>query len=112
MITHVVLLSLTDPADRAEAVTRLVQLPDSIPEITSLSVGTDTVGTEGASDLVLITTHVDSSSLSAYQSHTVHQEFLSWLRPRLASRAVVDSADLQSSNSSHGSDQLGEHDEN
>lgn len=95
VITHVVLLTLKDPADRDEAVSRLATLPESIPEIESLQVGTDGVATDGASDIVLITTHGDSSSLNTYQSHTVHQEFLSWLRPRLASRAVVDSADLR-----------------
>lgn len=95
MISHVVLLTLQDPEDRDEAVARLAKLPESIPEIASMQVGTDTVGTEGASDIVLITTHGDSSSLNTYQSHTVHQEFLSWLRPRLASRSVVDTENLR-----------------
>ncbi|MFZ1362976.1 MAG: Dabb family protein [Candidatus Nanopelagicales bacterium] len=96
MITHVVLLALNDPADRDEAVARLSALPQSIPEIATLQVGVDTEATDGASDIVLITTHDDSSSLKAYQSHTVHQEFLSWLRPKLASRAVVDTNSLNS----------------
>lgn len=91
-----VLLKLVDLSDRDEAIKRLSELPASIPEIASLQLGQDSEGTDGASDIVLITTHDDSSSLKAYQSHTVHQEFLSWLRPRLESRAVVDTDSLNS----------------
>lgn len=90
MITHTVLLSFTESADVAEAKTRLEALPAQIDDIRSLWVGLDVVRTESSYDLVLVTTHDDVAGLTAYQGHVVHQEFLAWLKPRLAARAVVD----------------------
>jgi hypothetical protein len=90
VITHTVLISFTEPADVAEAKSRLEALPPQIDAIRSLWVGLDVVRTESSYDLVLVTTHDDVAGLVAYQGHPVHQEFLAWLKPRLAARAVVD----------------------
>jgi Stress responsive A/B Barrel Domain len=90
VITHTVLISFTEPADVPEAKSRLEALPAQIDDIRSLWVGLDVVRTESSYDLVLVTTHDDVTGLVAYQGHPVHQEFLAWLKPRLAARAVVD----------------------
>lgn len=90
MIRHVVLMRFEDAADAPEAKARLEALPDQISEIASLDVGLDVLRSDVSFDLALVTTHTDLSALSAYQQHPVHQEFLSWVRPRLAARAVVD----------------------
>lgn len=90
MITHVVLLKLTDPNDRSEAISRLKALAEAIDEVETLACGTDDYASPGAFDIVLVTTHRDSIGLNAYQSHTVHREFIDWLKPRLEARAVVD----------------------
>ena len=93
MLTHVVVFKFADPSNREEAKRRLEELAGQIPEIRTLTVGLDALGTEVAYDAVLITTHADSDELRAYQSHPVHQEFGAWLRPLLTSRIVVDYED-------------------
>lgn len=90
MIRHVVLMKFTDRADAPEAKTRLEALPAGIPEIRSLEVGLDVLGTAVSYDLVLVTTHDDVAGLQAYQTHPVHQAFGEWVRPRLTGRVVVD----------------------
>ena len=90
MLTHVVVFKFADAANREEAKTRLEALPVQIPEIRTLTVGLDSVGSEVSHDAVLITTHTDADELRAYQSHPIHQEFGAWLRPLLTSRVVVD----------------------
>lgn len=90
MLTHVVLLRFTDPDDAPEAQARLEALLGQIPELLTLQTGRDVVGVPDAAHVALITTHDDVPGLKAYQGHPVHQEFLDWLRPRLAARTVVD----------------------
>jgi Stress responsive A/B Barrel Domain len=91
-LTHAVMFTLHDPADAAEAVQRLRALGGRIPALQSVAAGTSSSG--GAPHVLLITEHADDAGLQAYQAHPVHQEFLSWLRPRVADRTAVDSTDL------------------
>ena len=93
MIRHVVLMKLTDPADAAETKARLEALPAAIPQIRSLEVGIDVLRTDASYDLSLVTTHDSTTTLQEYQDHPVHQEFRTWIGPRLTARAVVDSED-------------------
>lgn len=90
MIRHVVLLRFTEPADAAEAKRRLDGLVGQVPSLRSLDAGLDVLRTEPSYDLALLTTHDDLAGLAAYQDHPAHQDFLAWVRPRLAGRAVVD----------------------
>ena len=90
MIRHVVLLRFADPADAPEAKQRLEALTGRIPALHALEAGIDVLRTEASYDLALVTTHDDLAGLDAYQVHPEHQEFLAWVRPRLAARAVVD----------------------
>lgn len=90
MITHIVLMTFADAANRDEAKRRLEELPAAIPQIASLTVGLDIVRSEPSADLALITTHDDLESLKGYQSHPAHVEFAGWLKPLLSSRTVVD----------------------
>ena len=90
VIRHVVLMKLTDPADAPETAERLRALAPQIPEIRSLDVGLDGVGSDVSWHLALTTTHASLDALAAYQQHPVHAEFGAWVRPRLAARAVVD----------------------
>ena len=91
-LTHAVMFTLHDPADAPEAVERLRALGGRIPTLLSVAAGTSSSGS--APHVLLITTHADEAGLQAYQVHPVHQELLGWIRPRIADRAVVDSADL------------------
>lgn len=90
MIRHVVLMRFEDPADAPEAKARLEQLTPLIPQIRSLEVGLDVVRSDASFDLVLVSTHDSLEGLRAYQRHPAHEEFGLWVRPRLTSRAVVD----------------------
>lgn len=84
------MMKLHDPADRIEAATRLRAMEGHIPDLLTVEVLLDSLDRGGAFDLVLRSTHQDENGLIAYLEHPVHQELLSWLRPRLADRAVVD----------------------
>lgn len=96
MITHVVLLGLTDAADCPEALDRLRALPAQIPELLTLRCGQALAeSTGGGPTLTLITEHNDQAGLDAYQNHPIHQEFLAWIRPRLTTRSVVDTDDFR-----------------
>jgi hypothetical protein len=91
MIRHVVLMTFTDPADAPEAKSRLEALAAEIPEISTLEVGLDVVGSPVSAHLALTTTHASLETLRAYQGHPVHEAFGAWVRPRLSGRVVVDS---------------------
>ncbi|MGV1036804.1 MAG: Dabb family protein [Candidatus Nanopelagicales bacterium] len=114
MITHVVLLGLTDAADCPEALDRLRALPARIPELLTLRCGqalpesggfasaastgggvASAASTGGGTNLVLITEHTNEAGLDAYQDHPVHQAFLDWIGPRISTRAAVDTDDLR-----------------
>ncbi|MFJ3666898.1 Dabb family protein [Streptomyces sp. NPDC090106] len=90
MLTHVVLMRFTDPADAPEAARRLAELAPLVPEIRSIELGLDVVGSPVSYHLSMVTRHDDADGLGAYQRHPLHLELASWLRPRLADRAVVD----------------------
>lgn len=90
MITHVVLMTFSDPADAPEAKRRLDDLAGRIPALLSLRADLDALGLPGSSHLCLVTTHADADGLRAYAEHPDHVALLGWLRPRLAARAAVD----------------------
>jgi hypothetical protein len=90
MMTHIVLMKLTDFTDAPKAAELLEGLADRVPEVRSLSVAVDSLRTQFAYDLALVTTHDDAAGLRAYQAHPAHQEVVAWLGPRLTGRAVVD----------------------
>ncbi|MEV4840441.1 Dabb family protein [Nonomuraea sp. NPDC049486] len=90
MLTHVVLMKFTDPADAPEAKERLEALAGRVPQIRELSAHLDVVHSPVSYDLCLVTTHESADELRGYQQHPDHLELAGWLRPKLAARAVVD----------------------
>jgi hypothetical protein len=90
VITHIVMMKLTDPADSVEAVERLRNMEGKIPDLLSVEVLADGLRRDGAYDVVLRSTHRDEAGLVGYLEHPEHQALLGWLRPRLAARAVID----------------------
>jgi len=90
LITHIVLMKFADPSNRDEAKSRLEALAPQIPQIGTLHVGLDVIGSEVSYDLALTTTHDSVEDLKGYQGHPAHVEFGGWLRPLLTSRVVVD----------------------
>ncbi len=90
MLTHVVVMKFVDPADAPKAKELLEGLVGVVPQVRSMLVGLDTVRSDVSGDLCMITTHDDLDGLQGYQRHEAHLEVGGWLRPRLASRVVVD----------------------
>jgi hypothetical protein len=90
MLTHVVLMKFTDPADAPQAKELLEGLAGTVTEIRSITVGLDVLRTEVSFDLCMTTTHDSADELRGYQEHPAHLEAAGWLRPRLAARSVVD----------------------
>jgi hypothetical protein len=78
------------PADAAKAKVRLEDLADVVPEIRSVEVEVDELGTDVSWHLFLRTTHRDAADLRSYQAHPAHHEFGAWVRPLLVARAAVD----------------------
>lgn len=90
MITHVVLMKLSDRADAAEAKRRLEGLRGQVTALRTLDVALDALGLEGSYDLCLTTTHDSPEALREYAADPAHVAVLDWLRPRLTARAAVD----------------------
>lgn len=84
-------MKLTDRAEAAEARQRLEALVGRVPQLRSLEVDLDVLGTDSSYDLCLVTTHDSLDDLDGYGNHPEHQAFREWVRPRLAGRVVVDS---------------------
>ncbi len=87
-MTHLVLFTLTDPADAAEAARRLNSMAGRIDGLEHVEAGADVSGLGW--HVGLVTRFRDRDAMVAYQSDPVHVEVVSWLKPRIADRAVVD----------------------
>ncbi len=94
-MTHVVMFTLANAADRSEFLERLRSLVGAIPSLLDLECGSDESGKDSAADIVLITRHADAAGLASYVEHPTHQELVEWIRPRVTGRVVVDTSDLR-----------------
>ena len=96
MLRHVVSWRLTADdtptklAQSAEIATALQGLVSEIPEITSLTVGSNTVSIEGNWDVVLIADFADEAALRVYVDHPEHQKVSGFIRSLVGARAAVD----------------------
>ncbi|MFT5223581.1 MAG: hypothetical protein ACI867_001903 [Glaciecola sp.] len=88
MITHLVLLALKDPADAQECADRLNAMAGKIDGLVHIHAGVDFSG--NGFHIGLATGMRDRAALEAYASDPVHLEVLSWIKPRVANRALVD----------------------
>lgn len=88
MITHIVLIGLQDPADAQECADRLQAMTGRIDGLLSVRAGVDFSGT--GYHVALVTELRDRDALAAYAAHPVHLEVIEWIKPRVASRALVD----------------------
>jgi hypothetical protein len=82
--------SMTKEAFIEEMKTKLLSLPEVIPQIASIEFGTDTKFDETAYDCVLIATFASYEDLSTYKNHPAHKEVSHWVRQNISSRTVVD----------------------
>jgi hypothetical protein len=75
----------------AETITAaLTSLPALIPELRSLTVGSNVAYPETNWDLVLIADYDDQDGLEAYQVHPEHVAVASIIRPLVALKSSVD----------------------
>ena len=93
MITHVVVMKLTDPADGPEVARRLRALPAQIPEIRSYQVGVDELHGPRAWQVVLVSRFDSFETLQSYIQHPAHQEVVAYLDQVSETRASVDFTD-------------------
>lgn len=93
MIRHVAVFRF-DASFTAQArehwMSLLRALPSRIPEIRSMSVGTDVLGGPSSHELAIVADFDDLAGLEAYTRHPAHSEVLAISGPVKVSLATVD----------------------
>ena len=77
MLTHIVCWKYkeeTTAEQRDHHITRLRALPDLIPNIISLNVGSDILRLDRSFDTGMVATYPDREALDFYTDHPAHQE--------------------------------------
>lgn len=96
MLRHIVTWKLRadDVPARLEAsstiASELQGLVSLIPEITSLTVATNSTSVPGNWDVVLVADYADEAALQAYIDHPEHQRVVAIVRELVKERAAVD----------------------
>lgn len=92
MLTHIVLFKLKElrPEQLATAKEKLLMLPNHIPQLRHLEVGTDILHSERSYDLALITRFDSLADMQAYQRHPIHVEAVTYLKTICQSIIAVD----------------------
>lgn len=93
MIRHVAVfrfLPSFTAAEREHWMTLLRALPAQIPELRSMSVGTDVVHGDASHELAIVADFDDLEGLEAYGRHPAHAEVLRISAPVKLSLATVD----------------------
>lgn len=94
MIKHIVMFKLKPAEKRDELAARAKEdldgLLGKVPSLRAMEVGIDVSTDNPSADLVLVSVFDDMEGLCQYASHPQHLEFLSWFRPHIALRSVVD----------------------
>ena len=92
MVTHIVAWNVNDPKEKnIEFLTQtFLSMKENIPQIETVEVHTniETAGTNR--DFVLISTHKNAESATAYQKHPYHEEVKTKVAPYLSERACID----------------------
>lgn len=90
MIRHIVIWSLTDPADAPRFKALLDSCRDVVPGIVEFDVGIRTEGLEANTDVVLVSTFADRAALDAYQVQPHHEGVKAELAKMRSGRHVID----------------------
>ncbi|WP_354246831.1 Dabb family protein [Agromyces sp. PvR057] len=93
MIRHVAVFRFAPefaPAERERWMSLLRALPERIPELRSMSVGTDVLGGPASHELAIVADFDDLAGLEAYTRHPAHAEVLRISAPVKVSLATVD----------------------
>jgi hypothetical protein len=90
MLTHIVCWKYkaeTSAEQRTDHIARLRALPDLIPNIISLEVGSDILHLERSFDTGMVAVHPDREALDFYTDHPAHQEVVAFGK-QIAEKAV------------------------
>jgi uncharacterized protein (DUF4213/DUF364 family) len=90
MLTHIVCWKYkaeTSAEQRTDHIARLRALPDLIPNIISLEVGSDILHLERSFDTGMIAVYPDREALDFYTDHPAHQEVVAFGK-QIAEKAV------------------------
>lgn len=93
MIRHVAVFRFSPdfgPRQREDWMALLRDLPRRIPELRSMSVGTDIGGGPSAHELAIVADFDDLAGLAAYTAHPAHADVLRISAPVKVSLATVD----------------------
>ena len=93
MIRHVAVFRFVPTftaTEREHWMALLRALPAQIPELRSLSVGTDVLGGPSSHELAIVADFDDLDALEAYNRHPAHEEVLRISAPVKVSIATVD----------------------
>ena len=101
MLTHIVWWTFKDEAlgrngkeNAVLAKQALEALCGRIPELKTLTVGTDVLaGSTEEAALVLVTRHDDAAGLAAYAAHPEHQKVVEFIKQVVATRRALDFQD-------------------
>lgn len=90
MVKHVVAWKLKNLEDGPKLKVAIESLAGKIPGLIEIEAGLDFNKSDAASDLILISTHIDKAALDAYQVHPEHVKVKDMIVPAVSSRIVVD----------------------
>lgn len=91
MLSHVVLIKLTDPdRDADEVVVKLRGLLGVVPGILELTAGRNVVPSDRAYDVGVVVRFADVDTMLAYRAHPAHQAVLAHITARAATVVSVD----------------------
>lgn len=93
MLTHIVCWKYKPEVteeQRRDHIEKLRSLPDTIPEIVSLSVGADILHLDRSFDTGLVVIFADREALDLYTNHPVHQEVVTFGRAITEKAVSVD----------------------
>lgn len=90
MIRHIVLWTLTNPADAPRFKALLEPCARLVPGIVEFDVGIRESGLEANADVVLMSTFTDAQQLEAYQNHPQHKAVAVELGKMRSGRHVLD----------------------
>ncbi|ACM92287.1 stress responsive A/B Barrel Domain superfamily [Nautilia profundicola AmH] len=90
MIKHVVLFKTKENAPLEIFKEKIENLKNDIPEIINIQVGIDIKFDPNSSDFCVITDVKNINDLEIYAKHPKHLEVISYIKPYIIERKVVD----------------------
>ncbi|WP_111719858.1 Dabb family protein [Homoserinimonas sp. OAct 916] len=101
MITHLILMNLSQAGDSPFVTAQVLSLESQVPGLTKVRGGPSAVQLQTTWDLGFVMTFVDADAVRAYQTHPAHLEVGSKVREMIREMATCDIGDDLSLETSH-----------